>query len=463
MNNKTEQKEKSILIHIAELIDSEYPNKDNHLDDFIDKFCLVANFQSTNKSNYDGLLIEGDNKDALEMLLRGSEKLNINSYKGTVDLIYIDPPYDSNNDYYITTKIESANKTYSIKNLGYIDKWTHGTIEYLTMLYSRLSLLKDLLSDKGSIFVHIDNHASNYVKILLDSIFGRNCFRNEIIWCYRQGGRAAKNFSKKHDTIFWYSKSPNQWIFNEDSVRIPYVGTGGYQTSGKGVTINGKTYKPHRKGKIPEDWWDIPSLPPMSMERIGFSTQKPEALLKRILLACSNKNSVVVDCFCGSGTTLSVAQKLKRRWIGVDFSKRAIQITQKRLLNNKLFSFKYISTNSDNICFFEISYSLKNLLNKEILKISIDRINFDNIDIDQDIDIEEYKMLDLNELIEMICVDIDYSGDNFNPQIVLTRKNHKEPINLGMLNIYLDKKENRNVNVRIVDIFGRCSQKNLIF
>lgn len=116
-------------------------------------------------------------------------------------------------------------------------------------------------------------------------------FRNEIIWCYRQGGRGKTTFAKKHDTIFFYSKS-NDYAFNGDAIRIPYHGSGGYQTSDKGTVIKGKRYKPNPDGKIPEDWWDIPAIPPMSKERVGYLTQKPLALLERIIKSCTHKKVI---------------------------------------------------------------------------------------------------------------------------------------------------------------------------
>lgn len=195
----------------------------------------------------------------------------------------------------------------------------------------RIKEMRRVLYDEGSIFIHCDSHLSHYLKVLMDSIFGRKNFRNEIIWCYRQGGRGSRSFARKHDVIFFYSKT-DKYTFNGDAVRVPYEGTGGFQKSGNGTTINGKQYKPNPEGKIPEDWWDIPVLTPMSKERVGYDTQKPKALLERIIKVSSNEGDVVADFFCGSGTTLVAAAGLRRNYIGCDINPRAVEVTEKRLM-----------------------------------------------------------------------------------------------------------------------------------
>lgn len=272
-----------------------------------------------------GRIIEGDNLILIQQLINEGVR---------VDLIYIDPPYgikvDEKFGMPAWNKLNlPKNRIDEIINIELL--CTKGECNYLRWLYPRLVLMKELLSEKGSLYLHIDWHVGHYVKLILDDIFGKENFRNEIIWCYRQGGRSELNYSQKHDTIYWYSKSNSQWIFNGDSVRIPYEGTGGYQTSGKGVVIKGKIYKPNKLGKIPEDWWDIPAIPPMSKERIGYVTQKPEALLERIIKASSNEGSIVLDMFGGSGTTAAVAERLGRRWIVMDNNPEAIKTIINRL------------------------------------------------------------------------------------------------------------------------------------
>lgn len=273
-------------------------------------------------------LIWGNNKYVLASLLK--------DYREAIDLIYLDPPFGTGDSYKQKTSLGSVNEDASeaeIETEAYCDRWDQGPETFLQMLFERLVLMKELLSTRGSIFVHLDYRTSHYVKVMLDEIFGRECFRNEIIWCFRQGGRSRNNFSPKHHTIFWYSKT-KEWIFHADAVRVPYQGTGGYQTSGKGVRNKktGKVYKPHKGGKIPEDWWDIPAIPPMSAERCNYPTQKPLALIRRIVQACSDPDSLVADFFCGSGTTLVAAEEEGRPWIGCDTGKLAIHHTRKRIL-----------------------------------------------------------------------------------------------------------------------------------
>jgi len=248
------------------------------------------------------------------------------------DLIYIDPPYASGADYCLPDG-----------EVAFSDRWKD-LEQYLRMLALRLQAMRDCLTPYGSIFVHVDYHAQAEVKLLLDYFFGRSCMRNEIVWCYRQGGRSGRVFARKHDTILWYSRHPERWTFNADAVRVPYHGTGGYQRSGNGVKAkSGIVYKPNAKGKVPEDWWDIPAIPPMSAERMGWPTQKPLALLRRIVDACSNSGDMVADYFCGSGTTLLAAAASGRRWIGCDVNPKAVEAASRRLLDAQVKDFDTIS------------------------------------------------------------------------------------------------------------------------
>lgn len=258
------------------------------------------------------LIYCGDN---LEVLAKFPDK--------SVDLIYADPPFFSNKTYEIIWGNGAEMKVYE-------DRWKGGINVYIEWMKERLWQCCRVLKDTGSIYLHCDWHANHRLRIAMDDIFDDRNFRNEIIWCYRQGGRSNKIFGRKHDTILFYTKT-NKWVFNADFVRIAYHGTGGYQTSGKGVTIEGKVYKPHQEGKISEDWWDIPALPPMDKERLGYPTQKPEALLKRIIGASSNRGNIVLDPFAGGGTTLVVAHQLGREWIGIDVSPIACNKMKARL------------------------------------------------------------------------------------------------------------------------------------
>lgn len=278
-------------------------------------------------------LIWGDNKLILSSLRDGPLRKEIEK-QGGIKLIYIDPPFDVGADFSMDVEIgeETLTKKPNIlEEIAYRDTWGKGADSFIAMAYERIKLMHDLLSDDGSIFVHCDYRVVAYMRLILDEIFGKQNLVNEIIWCYRQGGRSINSYGQKHDTILWFSKS-DKHIFEADPVRVPYEGTGGYQTSGKGVKIGNKIYYPNELGKIPEDWWDIAAIPPMSKERIGYPTQKPEELIERIIKGSSNEGDLVADFFCGSGTTAAVAEKLGRKWIASDLGKFGIHATRKRMI-----------------------------------------------------------------------------------------------------------------------------------
>ena len=258
-------------------------------------------------------LFWGDNLHVMRMLPSNS-----------IDLIYIDPPFFSGRQY---------NELFGDQNeiRSFSDVWDGGMPSYLIWLNARLLEMKRLLKKTGTIFVHLDWHASHYVKIELDKIFGYDNFLNEIIWCYTGGGKSIKNFGKKHDVILRYSKTSDYQFYGDD-VRIPYNLDPSKRTSPKAWgSHSDKSYKPNEKGKIPEDWWTISPVNSMSKDRIGYPTQKPVFLLERIIKSATKENDVVADFFCGGGTTPAVAQKLNRKWIASDQSRVAVAITQGRL------------------------------------------------------------------------------------------------------------------------------------
>lgn len=297
-------------------------------------------YQEIDGQNWFNRLCYGDNLLVMQALLNGDESTGLPSMRGMIDLIYIDPPYDSKADY--RTKItlpgcDIEQRPNVLEQFAYSDTWKDGTVSYLKMMYPRLYLMKELLSDKGSIYVHLDWHVGHYVKVLMDEIFGKNNLVNEIIWCYKSGGVGEQGYAKKHDTILMYKKN-NEFIFNtpkEKSYMMPWSGKNPAQTyykdeRGTYTIVNVKDY-----------WTDIGILATSSFERVGYATQKPEALLERIIEASSNENSIVADFFGGSGTTVTVAEKLGRRWITSDFGKPANMIMRKRLIDNEAKPFLY--------------------------------------------------------------------------------------------------------------------------
>ena len=294
-------------------------------------FDEAAFYQSAHRDDWRNMLIWGDNKLVMATLLE--------QFRGQIDLIYIDPPFDVGADFTMNVQIgdegDSLEKEQSIlEAVAYRDTWGRGTDSYLHMMYERLTLMRELLSERGSIYVHCDWRVAYYLRSILDEIIGKNNFRNEIVCCYTDPSNQSRDFPDKHDTILRYSKS-NGFIFNIDQIRVSYkksnLATG--RTTLTGKKSDEYLLRLDQRGKVPEDWWsDIASIGHSHSEICGFATQKPEALLRRIVLASSSESSLVADFFCGSGTTLAVAEKLGRRWIGVDLGRYAIHTSRKRLI-----------------------------------------------------------------------------------------------------------------------------------
>jgi len=289
------------------------------------------------------LLICGDNLKALDDLKKQRIK---------ADLIYLDPPFFSNKHYEVVWGDEAEVRSFK-------DRWAGGVNVYIEWMRERVVKMYETLKDTGSLYLHCDWHASHYLKVMLDEVFGYRNFRNEIIWYYSVGGKSKRQWAKKHDVIFFYTKT-KQWIFNADDVKQYAKRKTGKGSFGGiiGVDEEGRKYqdkysKPMGKyyryyldeGKIPEDVWEVQSIQSQSKERLGYPTQKPEALLERIIKASSNERDIVLDPFCGCGTAMAIAQRLNRKWIGIDISPTAISLIEKRL--NKLGAKK--SKNFDTI------------------------------------------------------------------------------------------------------------------
>lgn len=303
-------------------------------------------------------LVYGDNLLTMQALLAGDPQTGLPSLRGKVDLIYIDPPFDSKADY--RTPITLPNTSFSqkptvIEQFAYADTWEEGTISYLKMIYPRLVLMKELLSERGSIYVHIDWHIGAYMKIILDDIFGKNRFLNEIMWCYTIGGKGSSFYGRKHDTMLLYSKSPNYTFNGKDKNVIVQrklnthmrtkIDDDGREYQEKTDKKSGKIYRYYvDEGKVPEDYWiDIEQLNREDAERVGYATQKPSKLLTRIIAASSNEGDLVCDFFGGSGTTAAVAERLGRRWITCDIGKPASLVMRKRFIDQEVNPFLYQS------------------------------------------------------------------------------------------------------------------------
>lgn len=295
-------------------------------------------------------LVYGDNLLTMQALLAGDPQTGLPSLRGKVDLIYIDPPFDSKADYRTKVKLPGVDlqqKPTVVEQFAYADTWEEGTISYLRMIYPRLVLMKELLSDRGSIYVHIDWHVGHYVKMILDDIFGKASFRNEIIWWYLWGGRGKTQWNSKHDTILFYSKS-DKWTFNYKDVLDDHnLMTEGSKNrlnyKGAMVTTKSNTSEIPDDKVLPSDTWYIATINAMSKEKLNYATQKPEALLERIIKASSNEGDLVCDFFGGSGTTAAVAERLGRRWITCDIGKPASLVMRKRFIDQEVNPFLYQS------------------------------------------------------------------------------------------------------------------------
>ena len=309
-------------------------------------------------------LIWGDNKLILSSLKNGPLRKQIEA-EGGLKLIYIDPPFDVGADFSMDIEIgeESFTKKPSvIEEIAYRDTWGKGTDSFISMIYERLKLMHGLLADDGSIYVHCDWRVNSYMRLIMDEIFGTDNFKNEIIWRYRTyQGQVQNYFPRKHDTILFYKKGEpkfellkdnnfennidfkrwNRYLVNGNEIRgnnYPvtdsrfdvFVKKWKKEHPGQEVDENAVLYK--LEGLTVDSVWDLKALDPKDDRRLGYPTQKPDEVLERIILASSNEGDLVADFFCGSGTTLAVAEKLGRKWIGSDLGRFAVHTTRKRMI-----------------------------------------------------------------------------------------------------------------------------------
>ncbi|MDE5831623.1 MAG: site-specific DNA-methyltransferase [Desulfovibrio sp.] len=338
------------------------PRKDTHYD--YANSLLTFDSRGRQDKGWTNKLIWGDNKLILSSLKNGPMREEIER-QGGLKLIYIDPPFDVGADF--SMDIEIGDETFTknpniLEEIAYRDTWGKGADSFISMIYERLQLMRDLLAEDGSIYVHCDWRVTGYLRLILDEIFGNDQFQNEIIWYYRRWTAASSSFQKMHDTIFIITKS-NKKIFNPvyieatdgqknkhergwdrnsviiDGKRQPQlliydqdkvnnaVNAGKIDLSEFARIVNIKSNQ-----TIAHDVWTINYINSQSQERAAYPTQKPEALLERIIKASSNEGDLIADFFCGSGTLPAVAEKLGRKWIATDLGKFAIHTTRKRLL-----------------------------------------------------------------------------------------------------------------------------------
>jgi len=297
-------------------------------------------------------LIWGDNKLVLSSLKNGPMRKEIEE-QGGIKLIYIDPPFDVGADF--SMDIEIGDDTFTkkpniLEELAYRDTWGKGQDSFIAMIYERLSIMRDLLAEDGSIYVHCDWRVNSHIRSVLDEVFGKDNFSNAIAWHYSGWNKKLSSaFERRHDTIFFYIKS-NQPVFNsyfeaweskeayvkarKQKIRIDddgreYV----LSDAGGGERIKRYLDEVMEQGVVVDDVWDLDKINNSAKEALGYPTQKPITLLERIIKASSKEGDLVADFFCGSGTTLAVAEKLGRKWIGSDLGKFSIHTTRKRMIN----------------------------------------------------------------------------------------------------------------------------------
>ena len=290
-------------------------------------------------------LIWGDNKLILSSLKNGPLREEIEK-EGGIKLIYIDPPFDVGYDFSMDIEIGSdtfTKKPNILEELAYRDTWGKGTNSYIAMIYERLALMRDLLAEDGTIYVHCDWRVNSYIRLILDEVFGKERFLNHLIWTYKTGGIPENlGFSKKHDDILVFTRG-KEAVFNQLTQKS-YVPTlpEPHTNSGKRLGVMrdkvcelcgvGRPGQKFRNVIARDVWNDIPSIFRNDEQGTGYDTQKPEALLERIIKASSNEGDIVADFFCGSGTTAAMAEKLGRKWIVSDLGKFAIHTTRKRMI-----------------------------------------------------------------------------------------------------------------------------------
>ena len=269
-----------------------------------------------------------------------------------IDLVYIDPPFASGADYakkiyvrrnpLVQKAINEAEQQLDNSDMQEFEEKMYGDIwdkeHYLNWMYENLMAIKSVMSDTASIYVHLDYHIGHYVKILMDEIFGEENFRNEIVWCYYgPGSPGMRNLNRKHDTIFWYSKSED-YQFNDKDIRIPHDAKtlDNFKKGLDGSGFISENYDLDQNGKIPEDWWEMAiagRFPKDGVKRVDYATEKPWALLERIINASSNEGMLVADFFGGSGVAAAVAHKLGRKFVHNDVNINSIQTARDRLVS----------------------------------------------------------------------------------------------------------------------------------
>jgi len=400
----------------------------------------------------DNLLVKGDNLSFMRHMMDSG-------YGGKVNLIYVDPPFFSkaNYDASITINSDKVKDIPKIKLYAYHDTWENGMEDYLRMLCIRFLMMRDLLADDGSLWVHLDWHGVHYVKIMLDEIFGQKNFVNEVIWNYKSGGTSKRHFSRKHDTLLFYSKT-NRYYFKPQTEKS-------YNRELKPYRFQGvKEYKDdvgwHTMVNM-KDVWQIDMVGRTSAERTGYATQKPEALLERIIESCSKAGDLCVDFFGGSGTLANVCHKLGRKWISCDAGSPAFAGTMKRLRRTGagFAAVKQVTDSDDDAVNsgVQVEFSMmpmgasgENQLNVKLVSYHVD---VKKIALDESAEkaVKNVLKSDSLSLIDYWSVDFDFDGKTHRPERTFFS---------GKSKIYECEQTGRffgRISVYIMDVFGNTT------
>ncbi len=388
-------------------------------------------------------LVIGENGAFMKALLHNEE------IAGKIQMIYIDPPFFTKAGHEAVVQVDRPKEdggTVKAKHLAYDDTWSQGIGQYLSMLTSRFMLMRDLLADEGTIWVHLDWHAVHYVRLLLDEIFGADRFVNEIVWTYKSGGASKKHFARKHDTILVYSKTKKYYFqplkeksYNRGYKPYHFKGVEEFQDElGWYTMVNMK------------DVWHIDMVGRTSSERTGYATQKPEALLARILACSTREGDLCADFFCGSGTLAAAAQKMNRRWICCDQGKLAAASTYRRIAELQ---------DETGCCLQEdASMDSTRYLDAEIsgraVTVSGCEVLLDEGVLEKE-DLQKFRQLTEEDPLQMLdcwSVDPDYDGKVHRPKQYYFRRKGK----LEMTALLLDEDAGRDTDCSIVavDVLG---------
>ena len=394
----------------------------------------------------ENMIVKGDNYEFLKYLF-------LNGYKNKVDMIYIDPPFFSKADYKVNIKknVKNLSDIATIEHEVYTDKWKNGAEDYIESLVDKLVIMKELLSDTGVIFLHLDWHIVHYMKVVMDEIFGEENFINEIVWTYKSGGAGRRHYSRKHDTILLYGKT-KKYKFNIQ----------------KEKSYN-RQYKPYRFKGVEEfedelgwytnvnmkDVWNIDMVGRTSGERVGYATQKPEKLLERMILGNTDENDLCIDLYGGSGTTAAVAEKNNRRWIVNDIGNVSIMTNLKRMTSLKskynYYELDYKNRGNSNLK-YKINISEENgNKNVEIELIEYKYIDIEKVAINKKYSEALKSMIETDslQLLEYVAIDTNYNKENFKPNIKNIRSK-------GIMSnsISFTVKDSDTIAIRTFDAFG---------